>query len=97
MREIWSKFPAGRGEVNIWARNLVDFKRSLKRREGLWVFTEAYIGRWDLVAYELYGDQYLWWVVPLANDIIDLFSSKLVGAFLKVPDFRDVWEWISFG
>ena len=97
MQEIWTKFPEGEGEVNIWARNLVDFKKTVNRGLNFWVFTEAYVGRWDLIADELYDDVYLWWVVPVVNDILDLFGSELVGQFLKVPQYADVWEWMNFG
>ncbi len=98
MQEIWSIFPVekGKGEVNIWSKDLVEFKKSLKRRMGLWTMTEAYVGRWDLVAEELYGDVYLWWVVPLVNDVLDLFEPSLIGAFLKVPAYQDIWEWMVF-
>lgn len=98
MREVWSIFPVdrGKGEVNIWSKDLVEFKKALKRGMGLWTMSEAYIGRWDLVANELYGDVYLWWVVPLANDVLDLFAPSLIGAFLRVPAYQDVWEWLAF-
>jgi hypothetical protein len=98
MQELWTIFLVDRskGEVNLWAKDLVGFKRALKRQMGLWTMTEAYIGRWDLVAEELYGDVYLWWAVPLANDVLDLFEPGLIGAFLKVPAYQDVWEWLVF-
>jgi hypothetical protein len=98
MQEVWTIFSVDKGkdEVNIWSKDLVDFKKALKRQMGLWTMSEAYVGRWDLVANELYGDVYLWWVVPLANDVLDLFSPKLIGAFLKVPASQDVWEWLAF-
>jgi hypothetical protein len=98
MQEIWTIFPVdkSKGEVNIWSKDLVDFKKAMKRQIGLWTMTEAYIGRWDLVAHELYGDVYLWWAVPLANDILDLFAPSLIGTFLRVPVMQDVWEWMVF-
>jgi len=98
MQEVWSIFPVDKdkGEVNIWSKNLVSFKKAVKRPQGLWVMTDAFIGRWDLVANDIYGDVYLWWVLPLANDIIDLFDPELTGVFFKVPAFEDVWEWLAF-
>jgi hypothetical protein len=98
MQELWTIFSVDKekDEVNIWSKNLVDFKKALRRPTKLWTMTEAYVGRWDLVAEELYRDVYLWWAVPLANDIMDLFSPLLIGAFLKVPAVQDIWEWIAF-
>jgi hypothetical protein len=98
MQELWTVFPVDKekGEVNVWSKDLVDFKKAIKRATGLWTMTEAYVGRWDLVANELYGDVYLWWVVPLANDVMDIFSPNLIGAFLRVPAYQDVWEWVVF-
>jgi hypothetical protein len=98
MQEIWTVFPKDneKKEVNIWAKNLVDFKKAVRRPIKLWTMTEAYVGRWDLVAEELYRDVYLWWAVPLANDILDLFAPELIGMFLKVPSYQDIWEWEVF-
>jgi hypothetical protein len=98
MQEVWSIFPVNKkkGEVNIWAKNLVSFKKAVKREHGLWTMTDAFVGRWDLVGDNIYGDVYLWWAVPLSNDVMDLFDPELTGAFFKVPAFEDVWEWFAF-
>lgn len=94
--ELWDKFPKTGVEVNIWSRDLSDFKRFVRRVDRGVVFTEAYIGRWDLLASEVYGDPYLWWVLPLANDILDLFAPELVGEILGVPGRDVVWEWMNY-
>jgi len=98
MQEVWGVFPVDtrKGEVNIWARNLVNFKKAVKRQQGLWTMTDAFVGRWDLVASSIYDDVYLWWVVPLENGVMDLFDPEITGAFFKVPTFEDIWEWLAF-
>lgn len=45
--------------------------------------------RLDLLADKYYGDQYLWWVIALANDIIDPFlelNDKDTPISLRIPD-----------
>jgi hypothetical protein len=96
MKDIWSVFPVENGEVNIWAWDITEFKQAVKRPMSLFAFTEAYVGRWDLLAENLYNDSYLWWVIPIENDIMDLFNPQLVGEFLSVPAYEDVWEFLEF-
>jgi len=96
MKEIWEIFPRNETEVNIWAKPLSEFKKRIRRPVSIMLFTEAYVGRWDILAYEAYQNPYLWWVVPVANDIINLFDPKLIGSFLKVPHYLDVWEFLEF-
>lgn len=93
--ELWDLFPVEGGERNLWMKNLAEFKKCIKRPVRYIMFTETWIGRWDLLAVELYGDPYLWWVVPAANDIMDLFSPELVGVTLVVPHAYDVWDFLN--
>lgn len=93
--EIWSIFPKEGGDVNFLMKSLADMKKYIRREVKYIMFTEAWIGRWDLLATEVYGDPYLWWVIPVVNDIIDLFDPELVGAILKVPHAYDVWDFLN--
>ncbi len=96
MIELWEKFELGKGEVNIWGKDLTDFKKRLVvGGEQGFLFTEAYIGRWDLIANEVYGNPYYWWVIPLANDVMDLFDPEFVGQILRVPRADVIWEWLN--
>jgi hypothetical protein len=41
--------------------------------------------RWDLIAYREYQTPYLWWVLCLANKVLDPFVSPKAGDSLRVP------------
>jgi len=84
-------------EVNIWARSIAEIKGSIKRKVQKVMWTDAWIGRWDLLAWELYRNQYLWWVVPVVNDVFNPFIEPSAGVIVNVPDLMDVWEYIKFG
>lgn len=99
--EIWDTISVevnarGIAERNIWSVDLVDVKKNIKRKYDLVMFSEAWIGRWDLFATEVYGDQYLWWVVPVVNDLMNLFKEPKEGTILKVPNVNDVLEFLAF-
>lgn len=99
--EIWDLVRVERNargveERNIWDFDLVEFKKWMKRKFDLVMFSEAWIGRWDLFAFEVYGDQYMWWVVPVVNDLMNLFEEPRVGVILKVPNVFDVLEFLAF-
>jgi hypothetical protein len=42
-------------------------------------------GRPDIVAYKLYGDPALYWVILWLNDILDPFETIYPGMLLRVP------------
>jgi hypothetical protein len=96
VKELWEIFPRENDELNIWSKNISEFKKHIRRPTSIVLFTEAYVGRWDILANEIYQSPYLWWVIPVANDILDLLDPELVGSFLKVPHFLDVWEWMEW-
>ena len=54
---------------------------------------------WENIAYDLYGTPYLWWIVPLFNDVVNPFEEIESGTNLKVlkPEylytlFKDIEE-----
>lgn len=47
--------------------------------------------RLDIVAYEMYGYATYWWVIAMANDIIDPFNVK-IGTVLRVPPVSALYE-----
>ena len=49
-------------------------------------------GRIDLVAFNLYGDVSLWWLLAYANGIIDPFVEIPVGTRLLVPLRNEVFN-----
>ena len=50
--------------------------------------------RLDLVAESIYGNAELWWVIALANDILNPFDVP-VGITVRVPDFTVVVSRLS--
>lgn len=47
--------------------------------QGEWVF------RPDLMALDIYGDEDLWWVIPVRNGLEDLVFDVIYGRTLVVP------------
>jgi hypothetical protein len=39
---------------------------------------------WENISYEIYGTPYLWWVIPLFNDVVNPFEEIEAGDNLKV-------------
>ena len=48
----------------------------------------------DLIAYEFYGDERLFWVICLANRINDPFTELPIGKKLCIPKFSAVIEYV---
>lgn len=48
----------------------------------------------DLIAYGYYGDERLFWIICLANRIMDPFTELPVGTKLFIPDFAAVQEYV---
>ena len=47
---------------------------------------ERYVHRPDLLALDLYGDDNLWWVIPVRNGLQDPVFDIEMGSLLIVPD-----------
>lgn len=48
----------------------------------------------DLIAYEFYGDERFFWVICLANRIMDPFTELPVGRKLCIPKFTSVIKYV---
>lgn len=53
--------------------------------------TEAQRNRLDMIAYEHYMDARLWWLIAMANEIIDPFFVP-PGIILKIPYLSEWWS-----
>lgn len=49
-------------------------------------------GRLDLMATEFYGDPRLWWVIALANNIVDPTYGVEVGTVIRIPRPENVFK-----
>jgi hypothetical protein len=47
--------------------------------------TDQNLGRLDLVAFDMYGDADLWWVIALANNIELIPTDMIIGTKLRIP------------
>jgi hypothetical protein len=48
-------------------------------------------GRLDLVSYRVYRIEALWWVIAVANDIVDPIAETTTGRRLRYPSF----DWVA--
>jgi hypothetical protein len=44
----------------------------------------------DLIAYNYYGDERLYWVILMANEIFDPFSQLYAGRSIRIPDLLEL-------
>ena len=49
----------------------------------------------DVICNNIYGDTDFWWVLLLFNDIVDVFTELREGLILKVPDKKDISDFIN--
>jgi hypothetical protein len=57
--------------------------------EQLYIVRQSDLDRPDLIAYEMYGEVNLWWLIMWYNNILDPFSLE-VGDRLRIPDFQQL-------
>ena len=77
-------------ELDLLGTSLAKFKSYLTRPFSFIQFKPGYVGNLDKLSYEIYEVEELWWVIAIANDIIDPFTNELVGTLLKLPDLLDI-------
>lgn len=49
---------------------------------------ERYVNRPDNISFDLYGNSKYWWIIAMANDVIDPFVEFYKGRELKVPEIN---------
>ena len=79
-----SVFP-GRERYGIWnppVINIVEVDR--------YAVVDSDLMRPDLIAWKLYGDVTLWWVIMYVNSIANPFTDLNVGDVLKVPKIEAI-------
>ena len=54
--------------------------------------TEITQNRLDIIAQEQYGNSILWWVIAMANNIIDAFEDVPMGTVLRIPPISNVYK-----
>lgn len=59
--------------------------------------TADYVNRLDLMAFDIYGDVDLWWVIALVNGIDLIPGDLVINQRLRIPSLADVRAAISRG
>jgi hypothetical protein len=52
------------------------------------IVSQRFVGRPDLLALEVYGDEALWWVIPQRNGLEDPVGDMTLDRVLAVPSRR---------
>lgn len=47
--------------------------------------SQRYVNRWDMLAYDYYGDARLWWVIPQVSAVANPCYGPALGQILRVP------------
>lgn len=57
--------------------------------------TERYVGRLDLLSYNVYGTVDMWWLIAERNDIEFPIDEMYVGQILIVPSVGDYYQFFN--
>lgn len=57
----------------------------------------TYIGRLDLVAFDMYGDVDYWWAIALANGLDQIPTDMVEGMVLRIPQKSYIDSFLSKG
>jgi len=69
----------------------INFKKFLEGREVTQLkVTQDLEGRLDLVSADFYKDVFLWWIIALANDILDPVNDLTMGMSIIIPKTSDI-------
>jgi hypothetical protein len=78
------KGPDGSERFSIWRQ-----PKNVNAGERLYIVKQSDLDRPDLIAYDMYGNVELWWLIMWYNNILDPFSLE-VGDRLRVPDYQSL-------
>jgi len=70
-----------------WTQKFIDESSS----DQYYTVTESEKDRLDLIAYSFYGTPKYWWVIAIANYIIDPFDVP-VGTYLRIPPILSLYN-----
>lgn len=79
-------------ELDLLSGKLPQFDFS---RYSNFIVTQASEGRPDLISQRVYDTVELWWLILLANDIIDPFDELYVGRRLKIPQINEYYDFYN--
>jgi hypothetical protein len=81
----------GRGELDLLQTGFEDFV--YKGKTTPHTVTSVQVGRPDLIAYALYGDDRFWWILMKFNSISDVWNDLKAGIILKCPPKNEMERW----
>lgn len=67
------------------------FKRSVKYHQ----VNELEVGRFDLIAQLYYGNVDWWWILAVANDVLNPLDELVEGVSIVIPDVSDIWDFFQ--
>lgn len=83
----------GRTEIDPFSQTPFDFE--FETQSNVLVVEERHLGRPDLISLDAYGDVNYWWVIMLANDIVDPFDDIKFGDELIIPNDTEVFQFLE--
>ena len=78
----------GRQRYGIWEPLQLRTRPELELEDGtydLYTVTSSDLGRIDRIAWRLYQDSTLWWIIAYFNSLANPFEDLVVGMVLKIP------------
>jgi len=81
-------------ELDYLSEKTIDFD-SFPSGDDYYMVKQQFIGRIDLISYDVYGTVDLWWLILLRNNIIDPINDIEVGDVLKIPSISDYYDYFN--
>lgn len=82
---------AGIEQLDLLSFKWLRFSRFLRDREVLrYQVTADREGRLDRISADFYNNVFLYWIIALANDILDPINDVSIGTTLVIPSASDI-------
>jgi len=76
-------------QLDLLDSSLPEFK-IVREPAGYYRVNQADLGNPDLIAYKVYQTERFWWLICLANGIMDVKNDLEVGQLLTIPNILDI-------
>jgi hypothetical protein len=76
------------GDKNLYYDWRLDFSKLKISFEKFIINQEKYVNRPDTISFDVYGNAKYWWIIAMANDVLDPFIDFYKGRELRIPEFN---------
>lgn len=96
--EVTEDPDTGKLDFDLLSFKFVNFNRWLLRQPNSYLLhtvTQLEVGMLDLISYQYYGTEAYWWIISVANNLLDPVTEVSFGTSLIIPTKTAVSTYIS--